>query len=340
MIGLWETESVIEFPALADTERMTASTGRPSSTKGTFVISLDTELSWGCFDTVGVDQYREAYRNTRSVIDGLCDLFDTYDAPATWAMVMHLFEECSGHEDAVEPTFDWIDSWYRKAPCATEGETELWYAPDVLERIRATDIDHELGVHGYSHVILGDPGCSREAATEEIRRAVAVAERLDVGTDSFVFPRNEIGHLDLLERFGFQCFRGLDARWYEASAPSPIRRACRFGDEFLGRTPPTVTPSTRSGLIEIPGSQILRPDHGHWKYTPASSQVTRAIRGLDRAADRGEIFHLWFHPFNFGVGPERHLDMFERILAHAAKLRRDGRLEIEPMNAIDPPEDT
>lgn len=303
-----------------------------SSTKGAFVVSLDTELGWGCFDTVGVDHYEEAYRNTRSVIDGLCRLFDTYDAPVTWALVMHMLADCSGLHDEEEPNFDWIDSWYERAPCSSDVEKDLWYAPDVLERIRAADVDHELAVHGYSHVILGAPGCTRTAATAEIRRATAIADEFDVEAETFIFPRNRIGHLDVLGEFGFRFYRGLDARWYERALPRQLRRLYRFGDEFTKRTPPTVTPRTRSGMIELPGSQILRPNDGYWTYTPPGSQVERAKKGLDRAVERGEIFHLWFHPFNFGSDPEAHLDVFERILAYAAELRRTDGLEIKSIN--------
>ncbi|PSP77008.1 hypothetical protein BRC81_11755 [Halobacteriales archaeon QS_1_68_20] len=309
-----------------------SSKGSGPSKRGTFVVSLDTELGWGCFDTVGVDHYREAYENTRAVIDGLCDLFDAYRAPTTWAVVTHMLTDCGGRHDEPDPEFDWIDSWYGRAPCSAGVDRDLWYAPDVLERIRSADVDHELGVHGYSHMILGAPGCTRAAATAEIRRAMEVVEEFDLDVETFVFPRNRIGHLDVLEEFGVEYYRGLDARWYEASAPRPLRRVCRFGDEFTRRTPPTVTPRARAGMVELPGSQIFRPDDGYWRYTPPGTQVERAKKGLERAADRGEVFHLWFHPFNFGSDPEGHLDLFERVLSYAADLRRDDRLEILPID--------
>lgn len=304
------------------------------SEKGTLVISLDTELSWGCFDTIGVDHYREAYLNTRDAIVGLCDLFDKYNIPATWALVMHLLDECSNHNDMASPEFEWIDDWFGAAPCASGVDKELWYAPDILDEIRSREVQHEIGLHGYSHMIMGTPGCTREAARTEINKAVEVAENAGIEPKTYIFPRNSIGHLDILSEFGIQNFRGKDDRWYEHSVPRTLRRPLRFGDEFFQRTPPVVTTEVQSGLRNVPGSHILRPLNGKWKYTPGNSQVNRAIKGLEEAANSGKIYHIWFHPFNIAIDLEHHLRMFEQILKYADELRTKNRLEIHTIDGL------
>ncbi|SNZ15381.1 Polysaccharide deacetylase [Natronoarchaeum philippinense] len=298
---------------------------------GTFVVSLDTEFSWGCFDTGDVDRYKQAYRNTRSAITSLCDLFDQYEVPATWALVMHLLEDCSGHEEMISPEIDRVDDWFDASPCSSGIEKELWYAPDVLTELRSREVDHEIGLHGYSHMILGEPGCTREAAEAEIQKAVAVAEEAGISPQTFIFPRNKIGHIDILAEHGIQSYRGKDDRWYEYRIPGPLRRPLRFGDEFFCRTPPVVTPQKKSGLVEVPGSQIFRPVNDKWQYTPARTQVKRAKKGLDRAAKTGKIFHLWFHPFNVATELERHLQLFEEVLKYAAQLRSEGKIQVQTM---------
>jgi peptidoglycan/xylan/chitin deacetylase (PgdA/CDA1 family) len=302
--------------------------------KGTLVISLDTELSWGCFDTVGVDRYKEAYLNTRDAIVGLCDLFDRYEIPTTWALVMHLLDECSGHDAMVSPEFEWIEDWFGAAPCASGVDKELWYAPDILDEIRSRGVEHEIGLHGYSHMIMGASGCTREAARAEINKAVEVAETAGIQPKTYVFPRNSICHLDILSEFGIQNFRGKDDRWYEHSLPRTLRRPLRFGDEFLQRTPPVVTPEVQSGLLNVPGSQILRPLNEKWKYTPHNSQINRAVKGLEKAVKSGDIYHIWFHPFNIAINLEQHLQMLEKILEYAAKLRTENLLEIRTIDGL------
>lgn len=293
---------------------------------GRFVISLDTELSWGSFDTVGIAVHEPAYRNTRSVIDGLCSLFDSYETPVTWALVMHLLDDCSGHNEPLAPN-NAETNWFDSLPCSTNADRDLWYAPDILERIGATNINHEIGLHGYAHKVLS-PKCPRDAARSEVLKAIAVANRVGLDPDTYVFPRNKIGHLDVLADADIQYYRGVDERWYERQVPETLRKPFRYSDEVLRRTPPVVSPRRKGDLIELPGSQILRPFQGPWQYTPRDSQLVRAKKGLNMAARTGEIFHLWFHPFNIALNQDRHLTLVEDILSHAARLRENGHIQI------------
>lgn len=304
------------------------------SEKGIFVLSLDTELGWGCFDTVGVGHYEPAYRKTREAIARLCDLFDHYDVPVTWALVMHMLDDCTGHAEMDAPEFDWVRDWFDAAPCASGVDEDLWYGPEILETIRSREIEHEIALHGYSHMILGAPGCTREAARSEIKNAVEVADEFDITPETFVFPRNRIGHLDVLREFGIENYRGRDAHWYERTLPESLRGPFRFAAEFTRRPSPAVTPRERAGMCEIPGSQFFRPCNGKWRYTPEDSQVVRALDGIEHAAETGRVFHLWFHPFNVAIDLERHLELLGQILDRVAELRAQDRLLVRPIGAV------
>lgn len=307
---------------------------------GVFTLSLDTELAWGCFDIGQTEKYREEYANTRRVVSHLCNLFEKYGVSATWAIVAHLLEDCgpnaTTHNGQARPNFDWIDDWFEELPCSSNVDEELWYAPDLVQTIRSCSVTQELGLHGYTHMILGDDGCTTETAEDEVERAVAVFERsLGTTPNSFVFPRNQIGNLKVLREHGIETFRDRDARWYESdSVPNLVRSGCRFADEFVRASPPVVTPRQKCGMVSIPGSQIFRPNTGWWRYTPQNSQVARAKAGLSKAARTGKIFHLWFHPFNLGRDTDELLDALETILAHAAALEETGDIEILSMNEI------
>jgi len=294
---------------------------------GLFVISLDTELAWGSFDTGEFSQHETAYQNTRSVIQDLCSLFDAYNMPTTWALVMHLLEDCDGHSQCPRPQFEWVN-WYDELPCITGVDQNIWHTPDILRMIESTKVEHEIGLHGYTHMILGDPGCTPEAAQYEINKAIQIANRWDIDPQTYIFPRNNIGHLDILSKSGLSYYRGVDSYWYEKFSYSVVQKPMRFIDETFKRAPPVVSPRRKEdGLVELPGSQILRPYNGPWKYSPKNSQLSRAKKGLSKAARTGNIFHLWFHPFNLSLNKSNHLNLVNDILAHASQLRRDGQIE-------------
>jgi len=304
--------------------------------KGVFTISLDTELAWGTFDKGNVERYKKAYRNTPHVIDRLCELFDEYEIPATWAIVSHLLEDCDGeHSDRLAPDFKWIDDWFSEVPCASGTDQDLWYAPWLINRLQACDTVQEIGIHGSTHMQLGADGCSRKHAEEEIEVAMETMRAHGVEPKSFVFPRNDVGHLDVLRENGIVAYRGKDACWYERSSVlEQITPLFRFADETFRRPPPVVEPVERDGIVEVPGSQVFRPSYDGWQYTFGESSVARAKIGLRRAANTGGVFSLWFHPFNLGHEPDIDTDRLAEILECACDLRKKGDLVVRSMSQL------
>jgi len=307
-----------------------------SDDKGVFTISLDTELAWGMFDKKNVEQFEEAYRNTPEVIDRLCDLFDEYEIPATWAVVSHLLEDCNGdHGNRTPPNFKWVDDWFGELPCESGMDEDLWYAPWLIDRIQNCETEQEIGLHGATHMQLGADGCSRQHAEEEVEAAVETLRAFGVEPETFVFPRNDIGHVDVLHEHEIRVYRGIDARWYErSSVPNAVKPVLRFADEVARGTPPVVRPVERNGIIEIPGSQVFRPSHGGWQYPPGRSSVVRAKKGVKAAARKRGVFHLWFHPFNFGHNIDTDIGRLEEVLSFVQELVEEEVIKCVPINQI------
>lgn len=309
-----------------------------SDDRGVFTLSLDTELAWGTFDVGRLDQFERAYRRTPAVIERLCSLFERYEVSATWAVVSHLLVDCDGdHSDRTPPDFEWIDDFFGAMPCARGLDRDLWYAPWLLDQLESCGTPQEIGLHGATHMQLGAEGCSRRHASEELATAVDTLGEYGIEPTSFVFPRNDVGHLDVLADHGIETYRGVDARWYERRLPDAVKPPLRFLDEATRRPPPVVDPVVREGIVEIPGSQVFRPTHGGWQYTPAGSTVARAKAGLRRAARTGGVFHLWLHPFNLGHQPSTDVARLERVLAAAADLVDRDELVIRPMAEVPKP---
>jgi hypothetical protein len=308
-----------------------------SDEMGLFTISLDTELAWGTFDTEkGYERYETAYLRARDIITDICNLFDEYMVPATWAIVAHLLDDCDRTHDSFPIiNLEWINDWYGSLPCATGMDLKLWYAPEIIEAIQNCTVKQDIGLHGYSHLILGAPNCSREISQWEVTTAVETLEDHGIEPSSFVYPRNQIDHIEVLAEAGLEVYRGRDDIWFERwNIPNISRKPFRYLNEALSWDPPVVTPKKRQGMIEVPGSQVFRPFHDGWEYTPNWTQVSRAKTGLDKAARTGQIFHLRFHPFDLGFDPQLLLSRLEEILSYANRLREEGDLKIVSLKEI------
>jgi peptidoglycan/xylan/chitin deacetylase (PgdA/CDA1 family) len=319
---------------------------RPVATapKGAFTLSLDFELLWGTVDLFGPEKFRRACEIEREiVIERLLGLLEEYEISATWCVLGHLFlSSCRrlggrAHPEIVRPRHAWVrGDWLQHDPCTDEARAPLFYGRSLVERIRACRVPQEIGSHSFSHAIFSDPGCSREAAASELQASVEAARDLGLTLRSFAFPRNGVGHLDLLPQFGFTSYRGPAPRWYERREPLTVpQRLAHLWSVLAASTPPVVTPE-RAGanLANVPASMIYFPMHGPRRYIPVSRRVCRARKGLAAAIRTGRVFHLWFHPTNLADEPETMFRGLREIFAIVRDGRRQGHLSVETMRTL------
>jgi peptidoglycan/xylan/chitin deacetylase (PgdA/CDA1 family) len=319
---------------------MTEPKAETSLERGVFMISIDTELAWGCFDRADREERWRLEERSREVIRRLLELFERYSISATWAVVGHLFlsscDHCEGrtHPEVARPQHDWLPGdWFQYDPGTCVERDPLWYAPDVIEQLQQGSPEQEIASHSFSHLLFADRGCSREAATADLRECVAAAKRANVSLHSFVYPRNRIAYLDLLPANGFACYRGADPQWY-GGWPRIAKRLAHYADDLLALPPPTVLPRREGSLWNIPGSVMLQGMDGIRKWIPARCRTVRGLAGLRRAAARRQLFHLWFHPINFAVDMEAMLACLEPVLKRASELRDRGELEVLTMGEL------
>ena len=311
--------------------------------RGVFTISLDFELIWGTRDKYGIDRFREACQIERDfVIDRLLKLFVDFKFPATWCIVGHLMlDHCAvqnggKHPEIVPPRHFWCNDWFELDPCRDEGSEPLFYAQSLVRKIQECKIPQEIASHTFSHVIFGDPGCSKETARTELKACVRAAADLGIRMESFVFARNSVGHLDALREFGFRIYRGAEPQWYD-SIPTSLKRIARLSTVLAASDPPVVLPiDAGDGLWNVPASMLYFPMHGVRRFVPMHLRVKRAIKGLDAAAREKKIFHLWFHPTNLSDHTETMFEGLEKIFEHARAMREKGKLDFLPMKSLIP----
>jgi peptidoglycan/xylan/chitin deacetylase (PgdA/CDA1 family) len=283
---------------------------------GKLTISIDLELAWGFWDILTPDILRLSEAAERPICDKLLELFDRYHIPVTWAVVAGVLDRASAQ--------------------GRPGNEASWYAPEIIERIRAAKTSHEIGSHGGRHVYYDR--MSVVEAAEDLEFVKQIHRENSLALDSFVFPRNAVGHLDLLARAGLRTFRGPDTGWVRL-APKLGSRAGKlvtFADKILPLPPAPARARRRDGLVDIPGSMLLPGRDGARRFIlPAVSRAKLAM-GLAWARRSGETFHFWFHPCNFYYRAEEQFATLDWFLARAAEEARRGRIAICTMGSYAP----
>jgi len=303
---------------------------------GVFCVSLDFELYYGVSDLVELERFRPRLEGARRAVPRLLELFERYGVRATWATVGLLFAE--GREDAERVRPARFPPEYRDPKLSnyrllgdvggSEQETPWLLASSLIEQIRRTP-GQEIATHTFSHFYALEPGASLESFEADLWAAVRLAERRGVRLASIVFPRNQYGpdHLEICRRIGLRAFRGNPPQWMHrpanAAQESRTRRAARLLDAHLPWPGANLYGPEDlihpSGLANVTASRFLRPADGA-RALPAL--LERRIRGeLQRAAGSGRLYHLWWHPHNFGGDLEANLRLLERVLESFARLR-------------------
>lgn len=305
---------------------------------GALVISLDFELHWGVRDrrsTTG--PYRDNLLGAREAIPRVLDLFDEFEIAATWATVGLLFatsrEEARAYWPGERPRYvDTTLDPYGEAVGDDEREDRFHYAPSLVSLIHSTP-RQELATHTFSHYYCLEAGQGRAAFSADITSAVAIARDRGIAITSIVFPRNQVNrdYAQVLLDNGITCYRGSQRGWLHRAGTTAERRgaatrALRLADAYV---PVSGTGLTRwedvpeaSGLCNVPASRFLRP------YTPRlrwlePRRVEHTVWAMRRAAISRSLFHLWWHPHNFGVEQERNLEVLRRLLVEFSRLRSE-----------------
>lgn len=292
-----------------------------------FVVSIDTEMAWGLNHRPALS-YR--YDREREDLQRLLELFDRHAIPATWAVVGHLMlDECEAvngvkHPEIVRPEYEWFDGdWFADDPCTNSATDPDWYGPDLIPMIRAAQTDHEIATHGFSHIIAGDPGCSRDTFDSEMAAAVAAAANHDVALASIIHPRNRIGHLDVLGEHGIRAYRG------RRDAVQPSGLVEKLVDKTLGSSRTVIRPLLEADvpngpLVNLPATIMFDVDSRQrtWRFW-----VRQVERRLQQAVDHQSLFHIWFHPHNLRDNPDASFAALEHICAAAARHRDAGDLQ-------------
>jgi peptidoglycan/xylan/chitin deacetylase (PgdA/CDA1 family) len=298
---------------------------------GTIVFSVDAELRWGAHDLYPLSEPQDRrYRNSRESWMELVRLFDAYGVPATWAVVGHLLTDDSAYRDE----YPYDEGWFEQADKGLVSEPDEWLGQDLIEAVRDAAVDNELGSHSFSHALFSEISGDVAVAECELVRKVTAEHGLE--PRSFVFPRNRIGHRSVLADHGFDCYRGGRPET-DSSVPGLRGLKMLLGGVTGTVAPPTVTPFVDDvGLVNVPATIFLGGFRGFpWDQlstlgTDPAVRLTK--RGIDRACDRDELYHMWLHPHDLTA--DRYVTRVREILDYVALKKARGEARIRTMGEV------
>lgn len=281
MLATKEAERMLKIPesAISQLYHLAAFRIRKSRTqfeKGMLVISIDVDV--GCGE-VGI-------KNNGKNDSNIHDILSEYAVGKL--------------EERALPFFvDMFETLFMPVTFAIRGQC-LDIDTNIVELLLNSSVKHEIASHGYFHRKFEDLSYS-DAETELNMISVAM-RRCGITPRSFIFPRDSVAHLDLLEKYGYKSYRSYGNFLHD-----------RMQIEKQGK------------LYNIcPSLHLCRS---------ANALFLKKI--LDVAVTERAPLHVWFHVWNFGEKVETMRRNVERavlpLLEYAREKVNLGVLTFETM---------
>jgi|688.fasta_scaffold56307_5 peptidoglycan/xylan/chitin deacetylase (PgdA/CDA1 family) len=308
----------------------------PENKQGVFCISLDFELQWGVFEKmkVGNNQANSYFINTRIAIPEMLDLFSQYDIQVTWAIVGMIYNQNLEMWKMNRP--DLLPGYINKSIssyhwCDVRGqyldESNL-FAPELIDHINATP-GAEIGTHSYSHYYCHEKGQTIPQFRADLEKAKELALSKGIAFESLVFPRNQFNgeYMEVCHQMGIKSVRTNPDKWYWDTSKKDTWavKIMRTADVWFPINKKSVVPLDSIDITEtplkIPASRLYRA----WTNNRILNalKMKRIFSEMTKAAKTGGLYHLWWHPHNFGNHPLECLRELKAILQHYTFLNKE-----------------
>lgn len=292
-----------------------------------FIISLDFELFWGVRDSRG-EEYFDTLKNVHEVVPQLLSLFEKYDVACTWATVGALctdnYQEFMQYTPTQLPSYkDKAFSPFNDLAYLSSIDNQLLYAPKLVNVIKNAE-NQEFASHTFSHYYALEQGQTIEEFEADLDACSNVIDKENIRLKSLVFPRNQFNpeYLSVCKKMGYTSYRGNPTHWaYQAENRedrSVFKRIFRLIDCYIplsGSLRQQVKLDSVSGMIDVPASIFFRPYNPKLRLLDGL-KLWRLKWSMTRTANKGGVFHLWWHPHNFGQYMNENLKQIEELLKH------------------------
>lgn len=293
--------------------------------QGKFVVSLDFEMMWGVRDKRTITSYGRNIEAVRTVIPRLIETAEETGVHLTFGVVGMLMlkdkKELLAHVPKTTPSYkDAIRSPYGSyIECMTPEAEPYHFAPDMVEYIKKYP-QHEIGSHTYCHYYCLEEGQTIDQFETDMAMAQAIA---DGNLRSIIFPRNQTNqpYLEICKKYGIIAYRGNEEN--KLNTPSAhegkLKRLLRLLDNYInltGYNTYTDEQLLASGEpMNIPASRFLRPYSPRLRFLDGL-RLKRIEKAMTHAAKNGEIYHIWWHPHNFGSYTDENFAFLKKLFDH------------------------
>nr|WP_315190267.1 polysaccharide deacetylase family protein [uncultured Flavobacterium sp.] len=312
---------------------------------GLFCISLDFEKYWGMRDKIELDAYKVNLLAVNNVVDQILKIFENNSIHSTWATVGFLFFENKEDlliniKDIDLPDYD--NNRLTPYPYIYENDLDpvTHFSANEIKKIINTKFQ-EVATHTFSHFYCLEEGQKTESFDSDLLKAVEIASsKFNIKINSIVFPRNQVNklYLKVLSKYGVKSFRSNpDSFIYierNSSKENNIIRLLRLIDSYINLTgfhgyeiEKNVFDSKI--LVNIKASMFLRPFNRKLKSIEIF-KILRIKKAMTNAAKKNKIFHLWWHPHNFGNNLEENMNNLRIIIDHFKYL--ENKFGMQSMN--------
>ncbi len=313
-----------------------------SRNKGKFIISLDFELFWGLagWTEEQLFDYKTRIEGAVCALKRITEVLSKYQMKCTIGYVSGIqynnVDEFLEAAPTERPTYNnKVFSSYELLLSLVREEKipqELLFRPDAVEMLKNNPLI-ELASHTFSHYYALEEGQTITQFESDIKTAKEENKKNGIDTVSIIFPRNQIPreYKKICADCGFTHIRGNEESLLYRSESTPskfdYKRVLRLIDCYFNLTGhhSFKTPK-RDVLTDVTASRFLRP------YSKALSfleplKIKRIKKDMLYAARHGEIYHLWWHPHNFGLFKEECINQLIEICQWFDSMRTTYEME-------------
>lgn len=307
------------------------------------MISLDFELLWGQLDQPNKEAYKKNVLGGRVAISKILELFKKYGVHATWATVGLLALENKDELTTYRPSR--VPNFTNKK-CSAYGHLQevgknedcapYFFGPSLIKEIQSYE-NQEIATHTFSHYYCNEIGADIDSFREDLRAAKQVMqEKYGVVLNSIVFPRNHAlpEYVKVASEEGIKYWRGNPHGFsLRKNRLSRIwNRVRRFLDAYIpifGHLT-SVPAKTADEALCIRSSRFFRPYNERLSFLEPL-KIYRIKKQMEYAAIHKTVFHLWWHPHNFGVHTAQMLKQLECVLQYYSQLQSAYGMESRSM---------
>ena len=289
------------------------------ATRAGFTLSLDCEGLWGMADQPKVVNSGLICDASLTHAYGLISrVLEVNRLKATCAFVSAFAagaEALRAHTPLLRELASQSPAWFAQVlPAIEAGRIDGWFGEAFYSELRAAG--HEMAWHGATHLSLADH-TSADAVELELQLAARLFEALGHSPQTIVFPRNLVGHLDRLQRAGFQTYRARPPAGFTGRLSGLLSEFNVLDRRVQAR------PIKQHGWYVSPTGFFLNWPSGARSLVPVAITVSRWKCLLRAAVEQGGYVHMWFHPHNLITAPAMQ-EAFEQIMKEVGQLVRSG----------------